>query len=448
MGVPVAEGPRQPEADDTTSAVESSAQQGSRPRVLILGGGFAGLGAAQKLKHADVNVVLVDKHDYHTFQPLLYQVASDLLEPSTVGHPLRGLFDDQANVRVHQDGVTGVDLQRREAQFERIAPISYDYLVLALGAHVNFFGTDGCQQHAFPMYTLADATRLKEHILRNWEAADRDPALVEDGILNVVVVGGGPTGVETAGGLAELYRDLFVKDFPDIPQEQAEIVLVEAGPELFTMFSPDIRKYTKKALEKRGVEVRLGELVSSIEPTRVTLKSGEVLKAHTLVWGAGLQANPLATSLGLELQKANRIAVGPDLSLPDHPEVFVVGDIAWITEGEDGEALPQLGSVAMQSGEHAGETIKRRIEDKQSEPFSYRDKGTMATIGRGAAVIQMPGGRTMKGKMAFLAWGAVHLALLSSGEDRARTLTNWVWTGFTHERPGRITVRTQRSEED
>ena len=164
------------------------------------------------------------------------------------------------------------------------------------------------------------------------------------------------------------------------------------------MFSRDIRKYTKKALEKRGVEVRLGELVSSIEPTRVTLESGEVLKAHTLVWGAGLQANPLATSLGLELQKANRIAVGPDLSLPDHPEAFAVGDIAWITEGEDGEALPQLGSVAMQSGEHAGETIRRRIEDKQSEPFSYRDKGTMATIGRGAAVIQMPGGRDHEGK--------------------------------------------------
>jgi NADH dehydrogenase len=400
------------------------------------------------LKDADADVVLVDKHDYHTFQPLLYQVASDLLEPSMVGHPLRDLFHNQPNARVHQDTVTGVDLVRREAQFEKIAPITYDYLVLALGAHVNFFGTEGSEQHAFPMYTLADAMRLKEHILRNWEAADRDPALVEDGILNVVVVGGGPTGVETAGSLAELYRDLFVKDFPDIPQEKAQIVLVEAGSELFTMFKHDIRNYTKKALEKRGVEVRLGELVSSIEPTRVTLKSGEVLMSHTLVWGAGLQANPLAKSLGLELQKANRVAVSPDLSLPDHPEVSVVGDIAWITEGEGGAALPQLGSVAMQSGEHAGETITRRLAGKQSEPFSYRDKGTMATIGRGAAVIQMPGGKTMKGRMASLAWGSVHLALLSSGEDRARAMTDWVWAGFTHKRPGRITVRTQRNGED
>jgi NADH dehydrogenase len=182
----------------------------SRPKVLVLGGGFAGVGAARKLKDADVEVVLVDKHDYHTFQPLPYRVASDLLEPSTVGHPLRDLFDEQPNARVHQDTVTGVDLERREAQFEKIAPIRYDYLVLALGAHVNFFGTEGSEQYAFPMYTLADALRLKEHILRNWEAADRDPSLVEDGILNVVVGGGGPTGVETASGIADLYRDLFV----------------------------------------------------------------------------------------------------------------------------------------------------------------------------------------------------------------------------------------------
>jgi NADH dehydrogenase len=421
--------------------------QQSRPRVLVLGGGFAGLGAARKLKDADVEVIVVDKHDYHTFQPLLYQVASDLLEPAIVGHPLRDLFHDQPNAQVHQDTVTGVDLERREATFEKLAPITYDYLVLALGARVNFFGTEGSEQHAFPMYTLADAVRLKEHILRNWEAADLDPTLIEDGILNVVVVGGGPTGVETAGGIAELYRDLFVKDYPNLPQEHAHVTLVEAGPELFTMFKHDIRSYTKRALEKRGVEVLLGERVQSIEATRVTLGSGDVLNAHTLVWGAGLQANPLATSLGLELQRANRVAVGPDLSLAEHPEAFVVGDIAWITDGDEGAALPQLGSVAMQSGEHAGATIERRIAGEDGEPFSYRDKGTMATIGRGAAVIQMPRGRSMKGKMAYLAWGSVHLALLSTGEDRSRAMMDWVWAGFTHERPGRITVRTQRDEE-
>jgi NADH dehydrogenase len=184
-------------------------------------------------------------------------------------------------------------------------------------------------------------------------------------------------------------------------------------------------------------------MVAAIAPTRVTLKSGQVLKAHTLVWGAGLQANPIATSLGLELQKANRVSVEPDLSLSEHPEAFVVGDIAWIADAKTGDVLPQLGSVALQSGEHAGESIARRVRGDETKPFSYRDKGTMATIGRGAAVIQMPRGRTMKGKAAYLAWGSVHLALLSTGEDRAKAVMDWTWAGFTHERSGRITVSSQ-----
>ena len=412
----------------------------SRPRVVVLGGGFAGVGAARKLKDVDVDVVLVDKHDYHTFQPLLYQVASDLLETSTVGHPLRGLFHEQRNARVHKDHVTGVDLDGREVQFGEMAPLAYDYLVVGLGAVVNFFGTDGAADHAFPMYTLADALRLKDHVLERWQAADKDSSLIDDGALNVVIVGGGPTGVESAGALAELYRNNFAKDYPDIPQEKARIVLVEASPDLLSMFKQDIRTYTRKALEKRGVEVLLGELVASVAPTRVALKSGEVLNAHTLVWGAGLQANPLATSLGLELQRGNRVGVGDDLSIAGYPEVFAVGDIAWITDPKTGDPLPQLGSVALQSGEHAGESIARRAAGKATEPFSYRDKGTMATIGRGAAVIQMPRGRTMKGKAAYLAWGSVHLALLSTGEDRAKAVMDWTWAGFTHERSGRISV--------
>src|SRR4051812_14995900 len=288
---------------------------GRRPRVLILGGGFAGIGAARSLKDADADVVVVDAHDYHTFQPLLYQLATDLLATAAVGHPLRDLFHDQPNARVHQATVTGIDLDAREVSFAEMAPIAYDHLVLALGAEVNFFGTQGAPEHAFPMYTLADATDLKRHVLERWQAADRDPALIEDGALDVVVVGGGPTGVETAGAMIELYRGVFAKDYPDVDEAQARVTLVEAGPVLLGMFKPDIQAYTKKALETRGVEVRLGEAVSSVEPTRVTLRSGEVLKAHTLVWGAGLNASPLAGSLGLELQHGNRVAVEPDLSL-------------------------------------------------------------------------------------------------------------------------------------
>ncbi|QUQ68863.1 NAD(P)/FAD-dependent oxidoreductase [Kutzneria sp. CA-103260] len=413
-----------------------------RTRVLILGGGFAGIGVARKLRKADVDVVIVDEHDYHTFQPLLYQVATDLLPRTTVGHPLRDLFDHQSNARVHTACVTSVNLEKREVEFAEMGPLGYDYLVLALGAQVNFFGVEHAADHAFPLYTLADAVRLKEHILDRWEAADKDPALVEDGALNVVVVGGGPTGVESAGAIAELYRAIFVTDYPDIPQENAEIVLVEAGPEIFAMFHPSLRRYAEKALARRSVEVLTGEIVESVTPTRVALKSGRVIPSHTLVWGAGLQANAVVEVLGLELQKGRRILVQPDLSVAGHPEVFAIGDIAWITDAKTGKVLPQLGSVALESGHHAGDNIARLVKGVKAEPFKYFDKGTMATIGRGAAVIQGPRGLTMKGKAAWLTWGAVHLALLSTGEDRAKAVVDWTWAAFTHGRSTRITVRT------
>jgi NADH dehydrogenase len=412
----------------------------SRKKVVILGGGFAGIGAARKLADADVDVVLVDKHDYHTFQPLLYQVATDLLEEAAVGHPLRDLFHDQPNITVHRASATGVDLAAKTVQFDDLPAQSYDYLVIGLGAGVNFFGTEGAVEYAFPMYTLVDALRLRKHVLEQWEAADKDPSLIDDGALDVVVVGGGPTGIESVGALAELYRNIFPKDYPQLPHERVRLILVEAGPELFTMFKKDIRVYTSRALEKFDVEVMVGEQVSAIAPTRVTLKSGKEIKAHTLVWGAGMQANPIVQSLGIELQRGNRVPVGPDLTIEGHPEVFATGDIAWITDKNTNEILPQLGSVALQSGECAGENIARLVEGKEPEPFDYTDKGTMATIGRGAAVVQFKGGKTMKGKSASLAWGAVHLALLSTGEDRTKAVVDWTWAGFAHERPHRISV--------
>ncbi len=414
-----------------------------RPLVLILGGGFAGVGAAQKLKEADADVVLVDRHDYHTFQPLLYQLATGLLETTAVGHSLRDLLSRHENTTVHKASVTSIDLDRRTVEFSEIGPISYDYLVFGLGAEVNFFGTAGAPDHAFPMYTLPHAVRLKDHLLERWEAADRDPNLLEDGALNVVVVGGGPTGVETAGALAELYRGDFAKDYPGVDPGDAKVILVEAGPELFGMFKPNLREYAAKALTERDVEVKTGEIVASVEPTRVELKSGEEIKAHTLVWGAGLQGNPLVQSLGLELERGNRIAVGPDLTLPGRPEVYVVGDIAAITDSKTEQVLPQLGSVALQSGEHAGEAIAGRIAGKEAKPFAYKDKGTMATIGRRAAVVQMLGGKTMTGTKAQAAWGAVHLALLPTNEDRAKAVVSWFGAATTHQRVGRITVEAE-----
>jgi NADH dehydrogenase len=413
------------------------------PRVLILGGGFAGVGAAQKLKKAGAEVVLVDRHDYHTFQPLLYQFATGLIEQTAVGHSLRDLLSRHDNTVIHKASVSKIDLEAREVSFEEIEPISYDYLVLGIGAEVNYFGTAGAPDHAFPMYTLPHAVRLKNHVLERWEAADRDPSLIEDGALNIVVVGGGPTGVETAGAVAELYRGNFAKDYPEVDSEDARVILVEAGPELFGMFKPKLRSYAEKALTDRDVEVMTGKQVASVEPTRVALKSGEQLKAHTLVWGAGLQGNALVQSLGIELQRGNRIAVGPDLALPGHPEVYVIGDVAAITDAKTEQVLPQLGSVALQSGEHVGKVISARLAGKEPEPFKYKDKGTMATIGRGAAVVQMLGGRTMTGLKAQAAWGVVHLALLPTNEDRAKAVVDWAGAATTHQRVGRITVEAE-----
>jgi NADH dehydrogenase len=410
--------------------------------VLVLGGGFGGIGAAKKLAKAPVDVVLVDRHDYHTFQPLLYQLATGLLEQPAVGHSIRDLFHKQDNVRVHTDTVVSVDLDAREARFAELEPQSYDYLLLGLGAEVNFFGVEGAAEHGFPLYTLSDAVRLKDHVLERWEAADRDPSLVGKGALNVVVVGGGPTGVETAGALAELYNGVFKKDYPDVAPGTARVILVEASPEIFAMFKPDVRTYAEEALSKRGVEVRTGEVVASVSPERVTLKSGDEIPAHALVWGAGLQGNELVQSLGVELERGNRLGVDSQLRLPSHPEVFVVGDVAAITDAKTEQVLPQLGSVALQSGEHAGETIARLVAGKDPEPFKYKDKGTMAMIGRGSAVVQMLGGRTMKGMKAQMAWGTVHLALLPTNEDRAKAVVDWSGAMLTHQRSGRIRVET------
>jgi NADH dehydrogenase len=426
-----------------SSACVSNVAGSGRPRIVVLGGGFAGVGAVHKLKDADADVVLIDKHDYHTFQPLLYQLATGLLETTAVGHSLRDLVKDQNNATIHKAPITGIDLEAREVRFEGLAPVTYDFLVLALGAEVNYFGTDGAAEHAFPMYTLADAMRLKDHVLERWEAADKNSELADDGALTVVVVGGGPTGVETAGAVAELYRSNFVTDYPTLPQEKARVVLVEAGDEIFAMFKPNLREYAKDALEQRTVEVMTAARVESVSPTRVTLSTGDVISAHTLVWGAGLQGNRLVQSLGIELQRGNRIAVGPDLELPGHAGVFVVGDVAAITDSKTDQVLPQLGSVALQSGGHVGETISRRVAGKSTKPFAYRDKGTMAAIGRHSAVVQMLGGKTMKGRKAQFAWRTVHLALLPTNEDRAKAVVDWAGSELTHQRVGRITVDTE-----
>ena len=323
-------------------------------------------------------------------------------------------------------------------------PIQYDYLVLALGAVVNFFHTPGADQYAFPLYTMEDAIRLKEHILKTFEAVDKNPALMDDGALTFCVVGGGPTGVELTGALVELLHTELKKDYPNLPVEKAQVLLYEHSPNLLGTFAPRLESYARKALEERGAKVQAGTGVSKIGPGSIELSTGATVKTHTTVWAAGLQANPIVSSLGVELVHGGRIPVGPDLQVKDHPGVFAIGDIAAMTDGKTGQVLPGLGATALQAGRHVGETIKRLLDGKQPEPFEYFNKGMMAQVGRGAAVVELPTGGTMTGHLAWLAWLGVHLSLLNGAEEKAGIFVDWGWNILTHKRGKRIIL----SDED
>lgn len=410
----------------------------NEPHVVILGGGFAGIGAAKKLKDAPVKVTLIDKNDYHTFQPLLYQVATAELGPSEVGFPIREMLHGRDDWTAHQAEVTAIDLESKTVTATGIDPISYDYLIVALGAVVNFYGTEGAAEHTLPLYTMHDAIRLRTHILERFEEADRDPSLLDDGALTFCIVGGGPTGVETAGALSELIHAELRNDYPNLPIDKAEVHLYQRGAHLLPPFKSNLQDYAKKALEERDVIVHLEEGVQGVEAGQVNLASGDSIKSHTLVWGAGLGSHPLAESLGIELERG-RVPVNLDLTIAEHPEVFVIGDIAMITDAETNDKLPQLGSVAQQAGYHAAENITRLVKGEQTEPFKYEDKGTMGAIGHGAAVVQFRGGRTLTGHAAWVAWLGVHLTLLSGGEEKTTTIVDWGWSIMKHGRGKRMT---------
>ena len=408
--------------------------------IVILGAGFGGIGALKKLRDANLRITIIDKRDYHTFQPLLYQVATDELGPTEVGFPVRELLHGRQNITFHQATVRSIDLEHKQVIADNVNPIQYDYLVLALGGMVNFFGTPGADQYALPLYTMDDAIRLKEHILKTVEAVDKNPALMDDGALNFCVVGGGPTGVELAGALAELLHADLKADYPNLPVDDAQVLLYEHSPNLLGTFAPKLESYAQKALEERGVKVHTGTGVRKIGPASIDLSTGTTVKTHTTVWAAGLQASPVVKSLGVELAHGGRIPVGPDLQVKDHPGVFAIGDIAAMTDGKTGRLLPGLGSTALQAGRHVGETIKRLLEGKQAEPFEYFNKGTMAQVGRGAAVVELPTGGTITGHLAWLAWLGVHLALLNGAEEKAGIFVDWGWTLLTHKRGKRITL--------
>jgi NADH dehydrogenase len=415
-----------------------------QPHVVILGAGFGGVGALKRLRDTDVRITLVSNNDYQTFQPLLYQVATAELAPAEVGFPVRQMLHGHDNVTFHKTTVKGVDLAKKQVTAEGLAPLEYDYLVLGLGAVVNFFNTPGADKHALPLYTLDDAVHLKDHILTTFEAVDKDSALIDDGALTFCIVGGGPTGVELAGALADLLRSELTADYPNLPVDRARIVLYEHSPTLLGAFKPRLQVYARKELEARGVEVRTGVAVTEVGPTSVGLSSGETLRTHTLVWAAGLQANPVVSSLGVATVHGNRIPVGPDLQVKDHPGVFAIGDIAAMTDGKTARVLPGLGAVALQAGRHVGESIKRLVAGQEPEPFHYHDKGTMAQVGRGAGVVELPWGGTLTGRLAWLAWLGIHLALLNGAEEKVGTFVDWGWNILTGQRDKRILL----SDED
>jgi NADH dehydrogenase len=408
-----------------------------RHHVVVVGAGFAGLAAARGLAELPIDVTVVDARNHHTFQPLLYQVATAGLDGDEICFPVRGLFARQRNARVRLGTVESVDLEHRRVGLHDGSALRYDHLVLAAGAVTNTFGIPGVDEHAFGLKSLADALELRSHVLMRFEEADAEPERVDDGVLSVVVVGGGPTGVELAGGLAELFSRVLRRDFPRMDVHRARVVLVEATDRLLGTLHPSLSDKARSTLERLGVEVLLGTQVAEVTPRSVRFGDGSRIATHTVAWTAGIRANPLAESLGVELTKGGRVVVGADLSVPGHPEVFVAGDLA-ATTGHDGSPLPQLAPVAMQGAEHVAANIRRRLHDEPTTDFHYVDRGTMATIGRNHAVAELPGGLRCSGLVGWLAWLVLHLVMLIGFRNRANVLVNWAWSYFTYDRASRI----------
>jgi NADH:ubiquinone reductase (H+-translocating) len=409
---------------------------------VIVGAGFGGLAVARSLDRHPVEVTLIDRNNFTTFQPLLYQVATAGLNAADVAHPIRGLFHRQRNLRVLMGELTGVDWERRQVLLEQHQPVPFDHLVLAVGAVTTWFGVPGAAEHAVPLYTLEDAAEVRNHVVSRFEAADADPSLVDRGELNFVVVGGGPTGVEMAGALAELFAVVFKRDYPNLGVGRARVVLVETLDRLLAPFHPASQRAALDALRARRVEVRLEETVDEVTPDHVRFTSGEVLPARTVIWAAGVRANPVARTMGLPTTASGRVEVAADLSVPAHDGVWAVGDVAAPrAKRGSGGVLPQLAPVAMQSGAHVARQIGRLAEGKPTQPFRFHDKGTMATIGRRAAIAELPGHVRLHGTLAWLAWLGLHILYLAGVRNRASVLLNWAWGYFTWDRGPRIIMR-------
>lgn len=406
-----------------------------------MGAGFGGLAAARAMADLPVDVTVVDARNHHTFQPLLYQVATAGLDVDDVCHPVRGVFHRQRNVRVRLGRVTAIDPTARTVTLDDGAgELPYDSLVLACGAVTATYGVAGVEEHAFGLKSAADAVAIRAHVLQRFEAVDADPARAADGALTFAIVGGGPTGVELAGGVAELVHRVLRRDFPALDVARARIVLVEATDRLLSTFHPDLSARARRSLERLGVEVLTDTAVEEVTAGAVRFSDGTVVPTETLVWAAGVRANPIGEDGPFATGPGGRIVVDDSLCVPGHPGVFVIGDLA-AGPTDDGRPLPQVAPVAVQGGHHVAAVIGARLGATEDPgPFAYRDKGSMATIGRHAAVAELPNGLRLGGPLGWLAWLALHLVMLIGFRNRANVLVNWTWNYLTFDRGSRVVV--------
>jgi NADH dehydrogenase len=407
----------------------------TRQRVVIVGAGFGGLSAAKALARTDFDVTVIDQHNYHLFQPLLYQVATAGLSPADIASPIRAILSDASNVNVVLAKVSGVDTTRHEvvAEGQRVA---FDYLVVATGAQHAYFGHDEWAAAAPGLKTIDDATYLRRRILLAFEKAETESDAAERArLLNFVIVGGGPTGVEMAGAIAELAKRALARDFRSIDPRCARIHLIEAAPRLLTPFDPSLSEEAKRSLEQLGVEVRLGAAVTAVDREGVSI-GAERIEARTVIWGAGVMASPAARWLGAETDRAGRVKVSPDLSVPGHPDIFVIGDTA-AAIGTDGKPLPGVAPVAKQQGQYVAGLLIARQQGQSVAPFRYRDFGALATIGRKRAIVQI-GRCKLSGLIAWLLWSVAHIYFLIGSRNRFAVATNWIWNYMTFQRGTRL----------
>ncbi|MFO7537223.1 MAG: NAD(P)/FAD-dependent oxidoreductase [Chloroflexota bacterium] len=412
--------------------------QSEKPRVVIIGAGFGGLWAAKKLHKQPVEVLLLDRNNYHSFWPLLYQVGSAELEPSQIAYPVRAILRRQPNVRFVMAEVTAVDTQQQLVQTAdpHQPPLAYDYLILASGSVARFFGIPGAERHTFPLKTMEDGIRLRNQILRCFETAEReqDPQRRRR-LLTFAIVGGGPTGIEYAGALAELVYNPLAKDYPGITINEVQIILVEAQGQLLQGMPDSLGQYAAARLQTMGVEVRLQAMVSAITADSLTLNQNEPIPTETVIWTAGVGGEEVAARSGLPTQRNGTVPVQPTLQVDGLPQVYVVGDLAYFEE--KGQSLPMLAPVAMQQGEWAARNILRHLNGEAPQPFSYRDRGSMATIGRNAAVARLYG-RNFTGFIAWLVWVFVHIQELIGFRNRLVVLINWAYNYIAFERMVRL----------